>query len=53
MSSTETTITEMIGESETSGSTEVVCQFCNANYYLSVADLEDLRGRAARRESPA
>ena len=49
----ETAITEMIGESEVSGSTEVVCQFCNANYYLSVADLEDLRSRAARRESAA
>ena len=49
----ETAITEMIGESETGESTEVVCQFCNANYYLSVEDLEDLRGRAARRESAA
>ena len=49
----ETAITEMIAESESSGPTEVVCQFCNALYYLSAADLEDLRERAAQRESAA
>ena len=49
----ETAINEMIEENETSGNTEVVCQFCNAIYYLDVADLQDVRARAARRESAA
>ena len=46
-------ITEMIAESDNDRSTEVICQFCNATYYLSTADLEDLRERAGQRESAA
>ncbi len=49
----ENTISEMIAESESSGSTEVICQFCNAAYYLSTAELAELRDRASRRESAA
>ena len=49
----ESTITEMIADSENTSSTEVICQFCNAAYYLSTADLQALRERAERRESAA
>jgi molecular chaperone Hsp33 len=49
----ETAISEMVVESEAAGSTEVICQFCNAAYYLSTAELDLLRERAARRESAA
>jgi molecular chaperone Hsp33 len=49
----EVAITEMIAESENTGNTEVICEFCTATYYLSTADLEGLRGRAEQRESAA
>lgn len=38
-------IVEMIEEVDDSGSTEVVCQFCNTAYYLSTAELRQLRHR--------
>lgn len=49
----EATIDELIDEATERGNTEVVCQFCNAAYYLDVAELEGLRERADRRDSAA
>lgn len=49
----ESAITELIQENESKGSTEVVCQFCNATYYLSRAELESLKSVADRRETAA
>ena len=49
----ESAITELIQENESQGTTEVVCQFCNATYYLSRAELESLRSAAGRRETAA
>jgi molecular chaperone Hsp33 len=49
----ESAITELIQENESKGTTEVVCQFCNATYYLSRAELESLRSVADRRETAA
>ena len=47
----ENTIQEMISEREAGGKTEVICQFCNAAYYLTREDLDQLlitsRERAA------
>lgn len=40
------TIDEMIGDSAKTGSSEVICQFCNAAYYLDTARLESLRETA-------
>lgn len=40
------TIDEMIADSAESGSAEVVCQFCNAAYYLGKSQLESLRDTA-------
>ncbi|HSL70549.1 MAG TPA: Hsp33 family molecular chaperone HslO [Longimicrobiales bacterium] len=44
----ETAIDEMIAENAHDSATEVVCQFCNATYYLSVDELDSLRQRATR-----
>jgi molecular chaperone Hsp33 len=49
----ESAIAEMIEESAESGSTEVICQFCNAKYYLSTSELEQLHLRTRTRESAA
>jgi molecular chaperone Hsp33 len=49
----EEAISEMIAEIDESGSTEVVCQFCNAEYYLNTAELEQLVERSRSRESAA
>ncbi|MGH7459957.1 MAG: Hsp33 family molecular chaperone HslO [Longimicrobiales bacterium] len=46
----ESAITDLIQENEAEGSTEVVCEFCNATYYLSRAELESLK---TRRETAA
>lgn len=47
------TITEMIEGAVETGSSEIVCQFCNAAYYLSVAELETMRSNATNRDSAA
>jgi len=49
----EATIAELIEESASSGSTEAVCQFCNARYYVTTAELQQLLARAGARESAA
>jgi molecular chaperone Hsp33 len=49
----EEAISEMIAEIDETGSTEVVCQFCNAEYYLNAAELEQLVERSRSRESAA
>jgi hypothetical protein len=36
----------MIADAADTGSTEVICQFCNAAYYLATAQLESLRETA-------
>ena len=46
-------INEMIADVDESGSTEVVCQFCNAAYYVTTAELEQLLLRSRERESAA
>jgi molecular chaperone Hsp33 len=46
-------ISEMIEEVDQSGSTEVICQFCKTEYYLSLAELEQLRVRSRERDSAA
>jgi molecular chaperone Hsp33 len=48
----ENAIDEMIAECN-DGSTEVVCQFCTATYYLSADELDSLRQRARTRDSAA
>ena len=49
----ETAIDEVIQEAREKGQTEVVCQFCNAAYYLAVHELESLRERARMRDTAA
>jgi molecular chaperone Hsp33 len=49
----ESAIQDMIRETASTGSTEVVCQFCNEKYYLSPAELERLKLRNDPRESAA
>jgi molecular chaperone Hsp33 len=49
----ETAIGELIDEANEKGNTEVICQFCNATYYLAVRDLEQLREKAGRRDTAA
>jgi molecular chaperone Hsp33 len=49
----EAAISEMIQEGAGRGAAEVICQFCNATYYLSLPELEALKTRAVTRESAA
>jgi molecular chaperone Hsp33 len=49
----ESAISEMIGEAAAGGSTEVICEFCQARYYLSTAQLEALLDRTGARDTAA